>query len=247
MSAPPGLYAYKMAFELCPVILTGGIASPIGGYLPIIAITETISFVNGILSGGTSPSPDDFFANFQPLSGSTLIELQVAEYPFANQAVAANAIITQPLSISLLMVCPARGPGGYFTKLATMSALVSALTAHNAQGGTYTVATPSYIYTNCLLLKVTDVSTGDTLQRQSKYQWDFRQPLLTLQQAQQAQNSLMSQLSAQTPINGTPSWSGLPTSLSGVGSPLNIAPVMPVSSQPLGPPGSSSQLISATN
>lgn len=247
MSVPAGLYGYKMSFELSPVILTGGIASLIGGYLPIIALTESLSFVNGLLSGGTSASPDDFFANFQPLSGSTLIELQVAEFPFANQAVAANAIITQPLNISLLMTCPARGPGGYFTKLATMSALAAALTAHNAQGGTYTVATPSYIYTDCLLVKLTDVSTGDTIQRQSKYQWDFRQPLLTLQQAAQAQNSLMSQLTAQTPINGTPSWSGLPTTLSGVGSPLNIAPVMPVSSQPLGPPGSSSQSLVPLN
>lgn len=236
MNGPPGLIAYKISFECSPILLTGGIASALGGILPIVLITQSISFLAGALGGGNNLDLDSFFANFQPLPNSSLIDQQIAHVPFANQTVAANAVIAQPLKISMLMTCPARGPGGYALKLATMTALQAALAQHNASGGTYTVATPSYIYTNCLLESLVDVSGGDTIQRQSKYQWNFEQPLLTLQQARQAQNSLMGQLSAQTPISGNPSWSGLSTITGGggTGSPLNIAPVMPASIPPAG-------------
>ena len=236
IGASPGLLAYKFSFELSPICLTGGLASPLGGVLPIVLLTQSLSFISGALSSGNSVQPDDFFANFQPLPGSTLIAQEFARVPFANQAVAANAAITEPLDISMLMVCPARGAGGYALKLATMTALKLTLDAHNAAGGTYTVATPSYIYTNCVLKGLADASTGESTQRQIKYVWTFWQPLLTLQQAQQAQNSLMSKLSSQTPFNGTPSWSGASTltQAGGVATPQSIAPVMPAAIQPAG-------------
>jgi len=225
MSTPPGLTAYKLSFELSPIILIGGVIGQYVPGVPIIALTQGLSFLNGILSGGSPDlDPDDFFANFQPLPGSTLIDQQIATYPFANQSVAANAVISQPLTISLLMVCPARGPGGYLVKLATMTALQYTLAQHNASGGTYIVATPAKIYPNCILTAMRDVSTGESIQRQFKYQLDFSQPLLTVAQAQAAQNSLMSQLTAQTPITGTPSWSGATSAIS---SPLNIVPAIP--------------------
>ena len=151
--------AFRLGFEISPVILTGGVATNIGpgGVLPIVSITESINFLTGLLSGGGDLSLDDFFAHFQPLPGSTLAENQIGAYPFANQSVAANAIIAQPLRVSLQMFCPVKSSLGYAAKLATMSALQAVLAQHNAMGGTYTVATPSYIFTNCILLSLKDV------------------------------------------------------------------------------------------
>lgn len=212
-SQPPGSIAYQLAFQISPVILTNGIATFVGGYLPIVLLTEGISFVGGILSGGgLNTDLNTYFANFLPLSGSTLIDNQIGKYPFANQNVAANAIIVQPLVISLLMLCPSNADNPVWLKLGTMTLLQSVLAQHNVSGGTYIVATPSFVYTNCILKKITDVSTGESHQRQIRYQWDFEQPLLTLNQAQAAQNSLMSQLSAGTQVSGDPpSASGLST------------------------------------
>ena len=235
----PGLAAYKFTFQLSPIILTGGVASAIpGGMLPIISITEAINFVTGLLSEGSSndltANLDNFFANFQPLPGSTLIAQQIGNYPFANQAVAGNAVIAQPTTISLQMICPARETVGYLTKLATMEALRATLEQHNASGGTYTIATPSRFYDNCVMLQMVDVSDGQTKQGQDKYRLDFWRPLLTLEQAQQAQNSLMSKISAGLPVGGDPpAWSGLsPT----VGLPSTVAgpSVVPALSNPGG-------------
>lgn len=221
MSISPGLTAFKLSFEISPVILTGGIAQAIpGGMLPIVAITEALNFVDGLLSGGDALSLDDFFAHFVPLPGSTLIDQQIGEYTFANQAVAANATIAQPLQIALRMICPAKEDLGYAVKLATMTALQATLAQHNSAGGTYTVATPSYFYTNCVMLDLTDGSNQQSKQAQNTYVWRFRRPLLTLQDAQQAQNNLMSQITNGTQINGVPAWSGLgPT----VGNPASLA------------------------
>lgn len=193
-----------------------------GGVLPIIVITQALSFVEGLLSGAEDLDLDDFFANFHPLPGSKLASNQFGQFPFANQAVAANARIAQPFTISMRMICPARDEAGYALKLATMTALQAALAQHDSLGGTYTIATPSYFYTNCVLLEMTDTSAGDSQQAQNTYQLDFWQPLLTLTSAQQAQNNLMSQITNGTAINGTPAWSGLsPT----VNAPVSIGAV----------------------
>ena len=43
---------YKLGFEISPVILCGGIAQAIpGGMLPIVALTQSASFVTGLLGG----------------------------------------------------------------------------------------------------------------------------------------------------------------------------------------------------
>lgn len=208
---------FQLGFDISPIILTGGgsLTNLTGGMLPIVAITEAASFVNGILNGGIETGLDDFFAHFRPLPGSTLIDNAVGHYPFANQAIAANAIITQPLRISLLMFCPAKDTGGYIAKLATMTALQNALSQHIASGGTFTVATPSFIYTNCLLLSLKDISGGETKQAQYVWQWDFEQPLITQQDADQAQNSLMQKLTNGSPTDG---------SLSGPGNTVGFPP-----------------------
>ena len=230
----PGEIAYKLSFQISPIILTGGIARLVGGMLPIIAITESLDFALGLLSGGSPDvSLDNFFASYEPLPGSRLIAQKVGLYPYANQQVASNAVIQQPLNISMLMICPVRKSGGYAAKLATMMALQSALTQHNNSGGTYTIATPSYIYTNCLLLDLHDASGSDSKQPQNRYVWDFLQPLLTLQQAQEAQNNLMQKITDGTALNGQPAWSGLGPTV-GVPSSLAGSSVIPSLAGPVG-------------
>lgn len=213
MSFSFGGAAWKLSFELSPIILNNGIAANIpGGMLPVIAITEAVNFVTGILSGGDVFDLDNFFANYLALPGATMIDQQIGRYPFANQAVAANAVIAQPLRVSMLMICPVRETFGYAKKLATMMALQSALKQHNASGGTYTVITPSAFYSDCLLTSLTDVSSSESKQVQDTWRWDFEQPLITLNQAQQAYNSAMGAIARGTETQGN---------LSGLGSTIN--------------------------
>lgn len=228
----PGEAAFRLSFQLSPIIFTNGIAENIPGkMLPIIAITEAINFTQGLLSGPENIDLDDFFANFEPLPGSSLVDNQIGNYPFANQAVAANAIIAQPLTISLRMVVPVRQSAGYKTKLATMIALQTAISAHNNSGGTYVIATPSFFYTDCIMTGMKDASGGNSKQVQNAWQLDFVKPLLTVAQAQISMNSLMSKISSQTALDGAPAWSGLsattPASLATIG-------LVPASSGPAG-------------
>lgn len=230
MGISPGLAAFKLSFTVSPLILVGGVASAIpGGMLPVISITQSADFDLGILSGGDNVDLDDFFAVYEPLPGSTLIDQMLGEYPFANQAVAANAVITQPLVISLLMICPVRDEGGYPEKLAIMTSLQATLAQHNGSGGTYIVATPSFYWDNLVMLRMTDASIAESKQTQNAWRLDFRRPLLTLAQAQQAQNALMSQLSSGTQINGQPSWSGAQPTIGNPGS-LATPSVVPAAS-----------------
>lgn len=209
MPMSPGLAAFKLAFQLSPIFLTGGIAKFIpGNVAPIVLFTEALNLPLGLLSGGENIELDDFFAHYVPIPGGTIIDQVIAEYPFANQGVAANAIIQQPLNIALRMICPARNTLGYAAKLATMLGLEGVLKQHNAQGGTYTIATPSFFYTNCVMLAMRDITPGNTAQAQAQWQLEFRKPLLTSEAAAAAQNSLMSKLTAGTQINGEPTWSG---------------------------------------
>jgi hypothetical protein len=199
--------AYDIAFQVSPIILTGGIvANTNGSALPIIALTgQVASFAQGALTGGLSL--DDFYARFLPLPGSTVISNAIGMYPFANQDVAANAIIRQPLNISLQMIAPVKDAGGYFTKLAIFTALQQSLQSHNAAGGTYSIATPSYIYTACIMTGMTDITSGETKQQQVAWQLDFVQPLVTQQQAQSSYSGLMSKLAGGQQAGS--SWSGL--------------------------------------
>lgn len=213
---------FQLSYEISPIILTGGSSSGVpGGMTPIVSILQPGAFSDG-LPGDGDPfmSLDDYFARFVVLPGGTLIENTVGEYPFANQAVAANAIIAQPLKVSLLMICPVRD-GGYSQKLSTITSMKSSIDDHVNQGGTFTVATPAFLYTNMLLLNVTDVTDGESKQVQLAYQWNFYKPLLTLEDAEAAQNNLMSKISGGTPVDGDPpQWSGTPPT---VGNPTSGA------------------------
>jgi hypothetical protein len=162
-----------------------------------------------------------------------LIEQEVATYPFANQTVAANATISMPLKISMLMVCPAKGLAGTTAKSATITMLQNVLAQHNLSGGTYIVATPSYMYTNCLMTGMRDVSGGESKQAQYMYQLDFVQPLLSLDQAQQAQSSYMQKMTNMTEFqpnaDGVLSFSGQSASIGNPASGL-MPSVVPASS-----------------
>jgi hypothetical protein len=211
-----GRQLYRLSFEASPIVLQGGIATVLGGYLPIVALTEAVNFVTGLLSGASADlTIDNMFAHFRPIAGSTLIANRIGKYTFANQGVAANAIIADPLRVSLLMVCPAKGSGGYATKLATMVALQLTLQQHAQQGGTYIIVTPSGFWPNCILLGLSDASSGDAKAPQETWRFDFEQPLISLAQAQSAQNTLMSKITNGTPTDG---------SLSGPGSIVNAPP-----------------------
>lgn len=218
MSSPAAAIAYDLSFQISPIILVGGIAAnTLGGMLPIIALGgQALSALQGAISGGVNT--DAFFARYVPIPGSTLINQTVATYPFANQATAANATIQQPLAISLRMIAPVKDAAGYLTKLAIWTSLQNSLVAHNAAGGSYTIATPWFIYTNCLLQTITDTTGGDGKQQQIMAQWDFVQPLTTQMQASSAYNSLMSKLSSGAPVGpatapGTSIWSNAATAV----------------------------------
>jgi hypothetical protein len=205
VGAQAAIAAYNLAFEVSPIILTGGIAaSAQGGLLPIIAMVGEL----GLLASNPTQT-SQFFATYLPLPGSTLISNQIGAYPFANQQVAANAIITQPLTLSMLMIAPVNQPGGYLSKLATFTALQGSLAQHNAIGGTYSVATPAFIYNNLIMINMQDVTSGEGNQRQIEWQLDFVQPLLTQQAAAAAQSSLLAKITSGGQITNA-SWSGSP-------------------------------------
>ncbi|RQV56094.1 hypothetical protein [Burkholderia cenocepacia] len=200
--------AYDLSFQVSPIILNGGIvANTLGGMMPIIGLVGQLSaLAQSVLSSG-SVSLDNFFARFVVLPGGTIISNSVGTYPFANQQVAGNAIVMQPKNVSLLMIAPVKDTGGYLTKLAIFSSLQSSLEAHCAAGGTFHVATPARIYTNCILTSMTDVTSGEGKQQQIQWQLDFVQPLLTQQAASSAFGALMSKLAGGQQVT-SPAWSG---------------------------------------
>lgn len=204
MSISPGYVAFKLAFQLSPILLTRGLAEGVpGGIIPIVALTEGANFAVNLLTNGPSIDLDKFFANFQVLPGGMLINQQAAMYPFANQSVAANAVITLPKPISVKMTCPARGESGYATKLATMTALQRTLEQHNASGGTYSVCTPAFIYTDMIMGLMRDISGGQSAQVQFEWQLDFLNLIVTTAQARSALNNLMKKIQGGLPLSTT--------------------------------------------
>lgn len=225
MSISPGYVAFKLAFQISPIILTRGIATNfgVGGLLPIVALTEGANFAIGLLTGGPNIELDDFFAHYTPMPGTTLQANDVAMYPFANQAIAANAIIAKPLNVSLMMNISVRKPLGYAIKLATMTALQKTLAQHNGMGGTYSIVTPSYIFVDCIMTAMRDISSGESKQSQYMWQLDFIQPLVSLQAANGALNTAMQKITAGLP----PSSGAQSFPAAGLGT-ANLAPLTAV-------------------
>lgn len=196
---------WRLSYEISPIVLVNGIATGVTGQLlPVISLIQAQNFTGGILQTSSPLGFNDFVGHFEPLPGATLIDNQIGEYPFANQQIAANAIIAMPLKLSMLMIAPAPSNGGYNQKIAAFTSLQQSLYQHTLLGGTYIVATPSYIYDGMLLTGLRDVSSNDTVQPQTRWQWDFVQPLLTQAQATAAQNSLLARSTAGLQTFGDP-------------------------------------------
>jgi hypothetical protein len=235
----PTLSAYQIAYQKSPIVFVNGIANSLPQpTLPIISITQSSNFSSGVTgNAGASgngqagnnaapPSgailPEDYLFDFYPMAGSLLASFDIGRYPFANQQIAANAIIGEPLSLSVLMIADVRQAGGYDTKRAVFTALQAAIQRHATLGGTYSVSTPSYLYQGLILLSLQDSSSGDQQRPQNRWTWNFIQPLTTLLAAQAAQNSLMLRLSSSlttlADVTGSVLWSSTLTATGNIGS-----------------------------
>ncbi|EIN2566503.1 hypothetical protein LOO36_004016 [Salmonella enterica] len=187
---------YKLGFEISPVILCDGVAQSIpGGMLPIVALTQSASYVSGLMGGAIELTDlDKYFCHWRAAPGGTMVDYDIGRYPFANQAVAANALLSQPLRIPMLMDAPVNENTGAMTKLVTLSSLQAVLQAHASLGGTFIVATPGIIYSNCILRTVRDVTGLNDALPQRQWLWDFEQPLLSETGAEQAINSYLNKI-----------------------------------------------------
>ncbi|MNE14400.1 hypothetical protein D3C80_1072790 [compost metagenome] len=136
----------------------------------------------------------------------------IATYPFLNQATAANAVVKKPNRITLNMTRPATTTnGGYLAKPVMFTALKLALDNHTDLGGTYTVLTPSFIYTGCLLRSMVDLTGFSDQVKQVQYKWafEFEQPLLYESQLNATLGNLMSKFEDGVPSPGGLNWSGM--------------------------------------
>lgn len=197
---------FKRAYQLAPILLTGGIAANLpNGQMTVLTLTEGSDSVN-------YADDSSYFAHFKPLPGGTLVDFTAAEYPFASMNMAANAMLQNPLKVSLSMICPARtGPISYPSIQAIITRIRQQLTAHILAGGSFTVATPGNIYENCLLLGLRDVSSAGDKKVQGAFQWDFAQPLITQQAATASFNNLYTKLAGGLPVPNPPKNSGVST------------------------------------
>jgi hypothetical protein len=139
---------------------------------------------------------------------------------------ASNAVIQNPLHISLLMLCPAKNMAdrNYITKIAKITALKTKLNDHISRGGYFHVNTPAYTYTDCLLTSIRDVSSTGDKQVQLVYQWDFVQPLITQSAAAIAFNNLYNRFDKQLPTSNPLTNSGVDVV---VNNPTNTQPSVP--------------------
>jgi hypothetical protein len=193
--------AFTLAFETTPILLVDGLASDIpGGVLPIAVFLEGVGIVDGLLNQRQLGRP--FSAHFSPAAGSTLISQDASLYSFFGLASAANSVVSKPNKLTMHLTMPANTSGaGYLGKPITFTALKMGLDKHTELGGTYTVLTPAYIYTGCLLQSLVDISGFSDQNKQVQHSWafEFLQPLLKTDQLQMTLNAAMKRMSQQLP------------------------------------------------
>lgn len=202
--------AFKLAFEVSPILLVDGIASKIpGGVMPIAVLTEGLSIVNGLLHGEIRTRS---MAAFTPMAGTTLVQQDICNLNFYNRVTAANATVKKPNRVVMQMIRPASTEdGGYITKGMTFTALKMALDMHNQYGGCYTVMTPSFIYTRCLMRSFIDTSGFSEQNKQVQHtrQIEFEQPLSSVEQTVKTLASVLDKFDKGMPSDGALSWSGI--------------------------------------
>jgi hypothetical protein len=213
---------YKLAYQVTPIWLTGAPVTTSGGMLPLAALTDPDLYraavgtlAEDLLNAGAgyayerdsvSIDLDNAFGFFTIMPQGTLIQQSPAQYPFANQKVASNATIFEPLTVSLLWDVPMKTPGAWSKKFATITNLQARLTFHNNNGGTYAVVTPSGIYTDLILTGLTDASRGTGPMPQNAWKWDFQKPMVRISDLIAAQSVMMAKLTKGLQTDG--SWSG---------------------------------------
>ncbi|HBA6844198.1 hypothetical protein ACX3SZ_23955 [Escherichia coli] len=202
--------AFKLAFEVSPILLVDGIASKIpGGMMPIAVLTEGLSIANGLLHGEIRTRS---MAAFTPMAGTTLVQQDICNLNFYNQVTAANATVRKPNRVVMQMIRPASTEdGGYTTKGMTFTALKMALDMHNQYGGCYTVLTPSFIYTRCLMRSFIDTSGFSEQNKQVQHTWqiEFEQPLSSVEQTVKTLASILDKFDKGMPSDGALSWAGI--------------------------------------
>lgn|SRR5262245_25305866 len=195
----------QLSYQVCPIVLTGGSAAQIpGGMLPLISLFAMSSEVNALGLPFDIGDLDDAFGAFNVLPGGTLVSQSIAKYPFANQDVAANAVIREPLTLSVIMDAPMRGGNAWQIKQTVFTALKGTLDKHNQSGGTYTVATPAYIYDSMIMTSLSDNSRGNNSLPQNAWRFDFERPLSALADLTGAMNLFMNKINQQLPVGGQP-------------------------------------------
>jgi hypothetical protein len=243
---------YQLAYQISPLYLTAGVAqSAPGSIMPFLSYIQPggfsvlgPDFLPTAFQTYDSTSLDNAFGSFSVIPGGNLNKNTVAKYPFANSYVAANAIIREPLNISLIWDTPMRGAGAWNIKLATMTSIKKIFDNHINAGGLFTVATPAYIYTNLILTGLTDNSRGTVALPQNAWRFDFERPLVVRAELEQAFYNL-SQLFTRVQ-NGTltdGSWSGIPPSIGASATqpqsspgPISVVPSTSTSGQVSGKP-----------
>jgi hypothetical protein len=193
----------QLSYQVCPIILTGGVAGQIpGGMLPMLSLFAT-GETNNLGLPFDIGKLDDAFGAFNILPGGNLVSQTIGKYPFANQSVAANAVIREPLTLSVIMDAPMRTPNAWQIKQSVFTALKATLDQHNNDGGTYTVATPAYMYDNLIMVALTDNSRGNNSLPQNAWRFDFEKPLVSLAELQGAQNQFLQKITNGLPTDGS--------------------------------------------
>ena len=197
----------QLAYQICPIILTGGIAAQLPwSMLPMLNLMSPSGSLAPSILPFLDSDLDDAFAAFNVVPGGQLVLQQIGKYPFANQYVAANAVVREPLTLSVLMDTPMRGENPWTLKSQVFTSLKATLDSHNNAGGTYTIATPAYIYENMVMTSLTDISRGGNPVPQNAWRFDFEKPLVALSELQQgAQNLVTSAMSMGLVTNGSSS------------------------------------------
>lgn len=195
--------------------------------------------------GGSGPIVlDDAFGAFNVLAGGTLCAQTVPKYPLADMTMAANAIVREPLTLSLIWDAPMRGfqfnpsLSAWDVKLMVMQALKGMLDRHNNMGGLYSVMTPAFYYENLILTSLTDNSRGGNPLPQNAWRFDFERPMVVNQTdlntiGYGAPNIQMWKLTNGVPLTGQLSGHNIPAVDSSTSNPPlvpgsgEIAPVSP--------------------
>jgi hypothetical protein len=246
------LQAYKVRYQIAPIVLIAGIAQNIpGGMMSILGLSNpnllplglqgqanllsALNIANANVAGTAGNATnftnfDDAFGAFTVMPGGTLCANTVPKYPLADMTLAANAIVRDPITVSLIWDTPMRGINAWDVKLATMQALKATLDLHNNMGGRYGVMTPAFYYDNLILTSLTDNSRGGSPLPQNAWRFDFERPMVIattdITGLTGAQSILVGKLTAGLPTTGN---------LSG-----NVPPTITANAQPQLSPGPSS-------